>query len=55
MDQSYEISVAEPGRDLGVAIRTSRADREVFAATMALRRRELTRARMAGCCCATRR
>lgn len=47
MDQSYEISVAEPGDDLRVAIRNLEAGREVFTATMAMRRRELTRARMA--------
>ena len=47
MDQSYEISVTEPGEELRVAIRSLEAGREVFTATMALRRRELTRARMA--------
>jgi DUF1365 family protein len=48
MDQSYEISVGEPGESLRVAIRNLEQGREVFTATMALRRRELTRARMAG-------
>ena len=48
MDQVYEISVAEPGEQLRVTIRNLDAGREVFTATMALRRHELTRARMAG-------
>jgi DUF1365 family protein len=48
MDQRYEISVSEPGERLGVAIRSFEADREVFAASMALRRFELTPARMTG-------
>ena len=44
MDQAYEISVAEPGEQLRVTIRNLDAGREVFTATMALRRHELTRA-----------
>ena len=48
MDQRYEISLTEPGERLGVAIRSFEGDREVFAASMALRRFELTRARMTG-------
>jgi uncharacterized protein len=48
MEQSYEISVAEPGEELRVAIRNLEGGNEVFAATLALRRRELTRARMVG-------
>ncbi len=48
MDQAYEISVGNRGDDLRVAVRNLEAGREVFVATMALRRRELTRARMTG-------
>jgi hypothetical protein len=46
MNQRYEISVGEPADRLGIAIRNLEADREVFVATMALQRLELTRARM---------
>jgi uncharacterized protein len=46
MNQRYEISVTRPGGRLGVAIRSFETDREVFAASMALRRVELTRGRM---------
>jgi hypothetical protein len=46
MEQRYEISVTAPSDRLGVAVRNLEGDREVFAATMALRRSELTRARM---------
>ncbi len=46
--QNYEISVGEPGDQLRVGIRSLEAGSEVFAATMTLRRRELTRARMVG-------
>jgi DUF1365 family protein len=46
MDQTYEIRVDEPGEGLRVAIRNLEKDREAFIATMALRRRELTRSRM---------
>jgi DUF1365 family protein len=48
MEQSYEISVGEPGGELRVAIRNLERGAEVFTASMALRRRELTRARMVG-------
>jgi DUF1365 family protein len=48
MKQRYEISVSDPGEELRVVIRNLEGDSEVFAATMALRRRELTRARMVG-------
>ena len=48
MEQSYEISVGEPGDELRVAISNLEAGSEVFTATLALRRRELTRARMVG-------
>ena len=48
MDQTYEISVTAPGRRLGVEIRNLEAGREVFTASMGLRRSELTRARMFG-------
>jgi DUF1365 family protein len=48
MEQRYEISVSDPNEQLRVAIRSLEGGREVFTATMALRRRELTRARMAG-------
>jgi hypothetical protein len=48
MDQRYEISVAEPGKGLRLAIRNLEHGREVFSATMALRRRELTPARLTG-------
>jgi hypothetical protein len=48
MEQSYEISVTDPGERLRIVIRNLEAGSEVFTATMALRRRELTRARMAG-------
>jgi DUF1365 family protein len=48
MEQRYEISVSDPGEELRVVIRNLEAGSEVFTATMALRRRELTRARMAG-------
>jgi DUF1365 family protein len=46
MDQTYEIQVGEPAEGLRVSIRNLEEDREVFIATMALRRRELTRGRM---------
>ncbi len=46
MDQRYEISVTGPNQRLGVVIRNLEGHREVFVATMALRRLELTRARM---------
>jgi DUF1365 family protein len=48
MEQRYEISVSDPGEELRVVIRNLEAGSEVFTATMALRRRELTRARMGG-------
>ncbi len=46
MDQRYEISLGVPAESLRVEIRNLERDREVFVATMALRRFELTRARM---------
>jgi DUF1365 family protein len=46
MDQSYEISVDEPGDDLRVTIRNLEAGREAMTAALLLRRHELTRARM---------
>jgi uncharacterized protein len=46
MDQSYSISVGDPGDDLRVAITSLERGREVFTASMALRRHELSRARM---------
>ncbi len=48
MEQSYEISVADPGERMRIVIRNVEAGSEVFTATMALRRRELTRTRMVG-------
>ena len=48
MEQRYEISVNTPGEELRVAIRSLEGGSEVFTAMMALRRRELTRARMVG-------
>ncbi len=44
MDQTYEISVREPGDELRVAVRNLEAGREVLTASMTLRRRELTSA-----------
>jgi DUF1365 family protein len=46
MEQSYEISVSDPGEELRIVIRNLEGGIEVFTATMALRRRELTRTRM---------
>ena len=46
MDQRYAISVTEPADRLAVAIRNEERGRTVFIATMTLRRRPLTRARM---------
>jgi DUF1365 family protein len=46
MEQAYRISVGVPGASLRIQIRNLEADREVFIATMALRRVELTRTRM---------
>jgi DUF1365 family protein len=48
MEQNYEFSVTEPGAELRVEIRNLESGSETFAATMALRRRELTRSRMIG-------
>jgi DUF1365 family protein len=48
MKQSYEISVTEPCEELRVVIRTREAGNETLTATMALRRRKLTRRRMIG-------
>ena len=47
MDQRYEISASVPGDHLRLAITTIEQGREVFNATMALRRRELTPLRTA--------
>lgn len=46
MEQTYEISVSRPGQRLGVVIRNQEGGREVFVASMALRRSEVTRTRM---------
>ncbi|MGC1814496.1 MAG: DUF1365 domain-containing protein [Solirubrobacterales bacterium] len=46
MEQTYEISVTRPGQRLGVVIRNHEGGREVFVASMALRRSEVTRTRM---------
>lgn len=46
MEQTYRISVSAPGESLRIQIRNLEGDREVLIATMALRRLELTRARM---------
>jgi DUF1365 family protein len=46
MDQTYEISVTSPGDRLGIVISNLEREEEVFVATMALRRVELTRGRM---------
>jgi uncharacterized protein len=46
MEQAYSIAVGEPGTRLRIEIRNFEHDREVFLATMALRREELTQARM---------
>src|SRR5829696_1843948 len=46
MEQTYEISVTRPSQRLGVVIRNREGGREVFAASMALRRSEVTRTRM---------
>jgi DUF1365 family protein len=48
MDQVYEISVTAPGERLTVVIRNLEGNREVLVASLALRRFELTRARMLG-------
>lgn len=48
MEQTYEISVTPPGVSLGVVIRNLGTGREALVASMALRRYELTRARMLG-------
>ena len=47
MDQRYEARAAAPAQTLSVHIASSRAGVTVFDATLALRRRELTRASMA--------
>jgi len=46
MDQTYEISVTPPGDGLGVVIRNLEDGGEALVASMSLRRRELSRARM---------
>ena len=46
MDQTYEIRVGDPAEGLRVSIRNLEEEREVFIATMALRRRELTGGRL---------
>ena len=48
MGQVYEIEVAEPGEDLRVRIRNLEHGRPVLNASLELRRRELTPARMVG-------
>ncbi|HEY6398599.1 MAG TPA: DUF1365 domain-containing protein [Solirubrobacteraceae bacterium] len=47
MDHRYEIRAGAPAQTLSVHIASRRADATVFDATLALRRRELTRASMA--------
>ena len=47
MDHRYDARAAVPGRTLSVHIASSRAGTTVFDATLALRRRELTRTSMA--------
>ena len=46
MDQVYEMRVGEPGDSLAITIRNEQRGRTVFDASLALRRRELTRASM---------
>ena len=48
MDHRYDARAAAPAQTLSVHIASSRAGVTVFDATLALRRRELTRASMAG-------
>jgi DUF1365 family protein len=48
MDHRYDVRASTPGRTLSVHIGSSRAGTTVFDATLSLRRRELTRASMAG-------
>ena len=46
MDQTYEISLSRPGERFGVEIRNLEGGREVFVASMAMRRSELSPRRM---------
>ena len=46
MDQSYELDASPPGGGLWVSIRSRQQGRLLFEATLALRRRELTRRAM---------
>jgi DUF1365 family protein len=48
MDHRYRVRASTPGRTLSVHIGSSRAGTTVFDATLSLRRRELTRASLAG-------
>jgi uncharacterized protein len=48
MDHRYDVRASTPGRTLSVHIGSSRGGTTVFGATLSLRRRELTRASMAG-------
>ena len=48
MDHRYQVSAATPAQTLSLHIASSRAGATVFDATLALRRRELTRASIAG-------
>ncbi|MGO9902344.1 MAG: DUF1365 domain-containing protein [Solirubrobacteraceae bacterium] len=48
MDHHYQVRAATPSQTLSVHIASSRAGATVFDATLALRRRELTRASIAG-------
>ena len=48
MDHRYDMRASTPGRTLSVHIGSSRAGTTVFDATLSLRRRDLTRASMAG-------
>lgn len=46
MNQAYEIRVGDPGASLGITIASEQEGRTVFEATLALRRRELSRSEM---------
>lgn len=48
MDQRYEITATDPGEELRVSVTNHEEGRAVFGASLALRRRELTPARLAG-------
>jgi uncharacterized protein len=48
MEQTYDISVTEPGERLGISIRNLEGGREAHVASLSLRRYEPTRARLLG-------